>query len=1363
MKLHLPGKLRAALLATFAFVSLAPASAATAEFGYGYSVQATSRNQENFSNFSNPIPNAFFSLYTGTNGALENHSSIISYDSFDVNNSNWTLTLSSSYFAQYTDMPAPNQGQSNSHWSSIASTWDLFFNASETNFSKVDNSNSWYYKDADWIDDVESGDFSLAITPKGKLKFYSKLKEVTLASLCEEGFWNSTSFDFKFQWDAEAKTFTLMPSTIANSEGELIQLEEKVLIDAEDEWVWREGLFTYNASEDWSYLGNGGIVVLAGTGSNITYSLTAPDTNLQAWLVSGTSYMGSSYEDTINGGSKVMNLSSTEGSPADKMQFIGVNGVVMTDKDAVFDAEFSVAPDLSSNSGAVAVGFGAETGTTLTVKTAYQLFDVPEAPALAEEGGEGTPDDTLPEEPITPAAPAPKGTTYGMIATLNITGGGTVQLDMGTENSADFSSGTISILNGTTLEIISDDDTIVNIARGTISSSSDIVRTAATDEEAKKLVLITGNGSTGANVVMDSVRNAAGEVWVTGNREYNGTQGSLIVNSLEASGIYVSSNLGVLSDVSIGSVIVGSGSMGVQGNLTADSLTMYSGAELGVSGDLTINANTSSIADATILGSTKVGSPTLGTLTIVGDVSVADITTGHILLSEWYDNAALSSTGDITVNSITMGALDITLTRNADSTETGALLSGSSSAPTVVSNSLFRATDVKDLDVIAGAAIGGPAIASNVSTKGTLIIDNAHIAADELTADTINLPDGYELSAAKVQVTGDIATVSGSTYSNATMEKLVGLSDTAATVATLKADSVNLANGYALNGAYVDVDNLSLGNNVSLNGVSLSSSTQVTVAEATRGATETIQPDAGPAYQVQVPDSERGGVNLNNVTMAAGYTGFGKTAAGNDGITIAPMGTATDSVSITGTFINGNAQDGDKLAVESIIVNSDVEFVHGDVVDFVVLEQTEGTKIDYDPNVTNYQLNIQSYVRGELSLDPVTGNIVFTGTEDEAGIVDELMSNENRAVTITAMQDAGGSAVGGVMGALYEKVGHVNRYSETERTTLLDALSGASLAILGDSQRRGVQDTQRNLRNRIIQMGGGEPVGILEDINFAGVQAWVQADGGFNKVNDESERPGYDYDAWGATVGANLDLTPNWTAGAAISVSYGDLTANSKDYAKGNNDAKYLSLFARHQSKRWVQLFILTGGMNDMELNRRVDAYSSTASVDGSTLSGYYELGYTFALDEEFTQIIQPIVSISLTKASVDGFSETGSIGNAGLDCAGDDYIYGTLSAGARYQAVLGTNEFERNSVLELRATLSADFGDATNEANVSFIGGGPVHTVKCAEVGSFGAELGAGLSVPVGAYTTVFADADLTLRTEYTGVRANIGLRYDF
>lgn len=1358
MKLHLPGKLRAALLATFALVSLAPASAATAEFGYGYMVHSISRNQEDFADPSLPHVSNFFWLFDSvdnTSGVLENNVTLFSFDQFDANNRDWTLSLSSTHITQYTD---GTNGGSTGYWTCLFSSSNDYW--ADGGFHKLDDG-SWYYSSID-MEDTATSDVGLFISPKGQLTFIMPNKKVKILDLSEEGFWDSASFDINLTWDSEDKTLSITKGQFTNKDGVVTEIKDKELIKTEAEWTWRDNLFTYDPTQTWWSETNGGLAALVGDGTNLTYTLTAPDTSLQTWLVNGIAYLGTEYTDTINKGTRTMNV-STEDNSGDSVQFIGTNAVIMATTNSLFNADFTAIPDMLAESNAIAVGFGAEKGATLTVKTAAQIFSVPEAPAPAEEGAGGTPDDTLPEEPIAPAAPAPKGTTYGMIATLNITGGGTVQLDMGTENSADFSSGTVNILQGSTLEIISDDDTVLNVARGTIHSESSIVRTAATAGEAKKLILITGNGNTGTETVLDSVSNSEGEVWVTGDRMYSGTQGSLVINSLEADGIYVSSALGVMSDVTTSSVQISAGILGIQGNLQTDALSMDSDGRMAVSGDLTVNNNTATMDNAVVGGDIQVGSPTLGTLSVVGAVSAADITTGHILLNDGVDDAAITSTGDINVNSITMGSMGITIARNAGSTETGALLSGSSSTPTIVSNSLFRATDVKDLDLVAGATTGGSAIASNVTTKGALLIDDAHIAANELTADTINLPDGYELSAAKVQVSGDIVTQSGSTYSNATMDKLVGLSDTAATAADIKADSISLTNGYALNGAAVDADSLSLGNNVILNGVSLSADTQVSVAEATRGATETIRPDVGPTYQVQVPDSERGGVSLNNVTMAAGYTGFGRTAAGNDGITVAPLGTNTDSVSITGTFINGNAQDGDKLVIQSMVVNSDAQFVHGDVVDFVVLEQTEGTEIDYDPNVTNYQLNIQSYVRGELNLDPVTGNIVFTGTEDEAGIVNELMSTENRASTIDAMQTAGGTAVGGVMGALYEKVGHVNRYSESERTAVLDALSGASLAILGDSQRRGVQDTQRNLRNRIIQMGGGEPVGILEDINFAGVQAWVQADGGFNKVNDESEHPGYDYDAWGATVGANLDLTPNWTAGAAISVSYGDLTANSKDYAKGDNDAKYLSLFARHQSKRWVQLFILTGGMNDMELNRRVDAYSSTASVDGSTLSGYYELGYTFALDEEFTQIIQPIVSISLTKASVDGFSETGSIGNAGLDCAGDDYIYGTLSAGARYQAVLGTNEFERNSVLELRATLSADFGDATNEANVSFIGGGPVHTVKCAEVGSFGAELGAGLSIPVGAYTSVFADADLTLRTEYTGVRANIGLRYDF
>ena len=38
-----------------------------------------------------------------------------------------------------------------------------------------------------------------------------------------------------------------------------------------------------------------------------------------------------------------------------------------------------------------------------------------------------------------------------------------------------------------------------------------------------------------------------------------------------------------------------------------------------------------------------------------------------------------------------------------------------------------------------------------------------------------------------------------------------------------------------------------------------------------------------------------------------------------------------------------------------------------------------------------------------------------------------------------------------------------------------------------------------------------------------------------------------------------------------------------------------------------------------------------------------------------------------------------------------------------------------------------------------------------------------AGVSIPVEQHTTLYADADFTYAPDYTGLRANIGVRYDF
>ena len=335
-------------------------------------------------------------------------------------------------------------------------------------------------------------------------------------------------------------------------------------------------------------------------------------------------------------------------------------------------------------------------------------------------------------------------------------------------------------------------------------------------------------------------------------------------------------------------------------------------------------------------------------------------------------------------------------------------------------------------------------------------------------------------------------------------------------------------------------------------------------------------------------------------------------------------------------------------------------------------------------------------------------------------------------------------------------LGRVINTTLEQRHELLDAISGASITALADSQRRGVQDVQSSLRNRIIQMGGAY------DSESSGLQAWAQADGSFSSTDGGDDAPGYDYNTWGATVGANFDLTENLVVGMSFSASYGEIDVDGPDRATGNNDAYYVNLFARHQSERWMQMLIITAGMNDMDLERNVASYTGSGTTEGTSISAYYELGYTLGLNEEFTHILQPLVSASITSAKIDGYTESGTIGGAALEYDGDSLVYGTVGIGFRYQGVLSQSVHERNTVLEIRALLTQDFGDTTDEAKVA-MAGGEMFSVSGTDTTGTGYTLGAGLTIPVEVQTTIFADVDMTIRPDFTGVRANVGMRYDF
>ena len=756
--------------------------------------------------------------------------------------------------------------------------------------------------------------------------------------------------------------------------------------------------------------------------------------------------------------------------------------------------------------------------------------------------------------------------------------------------------------------------------------------------------------------------------------------------------------------------IAASGSIEMTGMITSDTVT--------AGGDLKVGTSSNPYGALTAT-SAKAG----GKFAVHGAAEIGTIEAGSVEANMIEDEETSLKAGSIKTSALTYNLTTYEIAAPEPPAEEGgevAPLTGETGEVNSISISTAEA----------GTLLSGNVSLNAAGISAGAIADDATIDMDSACGAQVKLGSATGLN---LTLDGAASIMQGVTAGN------LELASGSIKASTISTGTLNLADGYKLSGARVTAP------------VTRTSGTAINV-EGTGVQLSNL--NIGEGVVLTTP----GSAEMTNVTIAAGNS-FG--GADGDAMTINKQPqqnnpSTLDSLTLTGTI------DGDTLTLTELVISG--EDLNFDAkTSYTLLTVNSGTLEDLTTKDT-ITLDIQSYVDAEVTME--NGSIVITGVKSEGKFKDELTDTANRTATMEALDEIEDVEGGTPLAQLQKDLGQLFRYELADRQNLLSAISGASTTVLADSQRRGVQDVQKNLRNRVIQMGGGTNAGLTTDWDYVGLQAWAQADGGFISTDGSGDESGYDFNTWGATVGANLDLTANTVVGMSFSASYGELDVDSADNASGNNDAYYVSFFARHQKERWVQMLILTVGTNDMDLERTVglgsNRYTGSGSTDGTTLSAYYEIGYTVGLNYEFTHILQPMVSLSLTSAKVDGYAEEGSIGNAGLTYDGDSYIYGTLGIGARYQGVLYETVHERNAVVEARALITQDFGDTTDEAMVG-IGTSDLYKVKGADSTGTGFELGAGISLPVEQHTTLYADADVTFRPDSTGFRGNIGLRYDF
>ena len=522
------------------------------------------------------------------------------------------------------------------------------------------------------------------------------------------------------------------------------------------------------------------------------------------------------------------------------------------------------------------------------------------------------------------------------------------------------------------------------------------------------------------------------------------------------------------------------------------------------------------------------------------------------------------------------------------------------------------------------------------------------------------------------------------------------------------------------------------------------------------------------------------GITVNGGTLNIGSADAPKTqltlgtdglsVTGNSTVTITTSSTTVDGLGNPFVTSSGNITLGDGTGEVTLVMTNLDTLVTGstETLNMELFKTTDGALVSLGDNVTLQDMILSSlYENLSLTTNDSMTAIILTGTARTENIFRDSSLTRNAATGADLLWNSRyHMEEGTTLRDFYTSVllsQNAGDYSGAARK--LAAAAGSTVTSLGIAQRDSLRDQMGWIRNRVAQMGVN-PAYVHEDMPY--FHMWMQGTGSYAKLDTKGDESGYELTTWGGTVGMDVDINDSFTAGAAFTANYGSLTANAADTADGDLDSYYVNLFARYQSRKWSHLLILTGGWNDAKLTRTVDygsgSYQAHGSTTGAGFGAMYELAYDIALNEDKSVILQPLFNASIVTTRMDGYSESGSAGNAGLRVEDQELTTAAVAVGARLSGLMGSNVFGREALGEIRVNVSQDMGDRRGQANVGFLAD-PSYTrpVYGAKVGSTAFQAGVGLSVPVGTQGVIFVDGNADIRSGSSSINGSIGYRYNF
>lgn len=267
---------------------------------------------------------------------------------------------------------------------------------------------------------------------------------------------------------------------------------------------------------------------------------------------------------------------------------------------------------------------------------------------------------------------------------------------------------------------------------------------------------------------------------------------------------------------------------------------------------------------------------------------------------------------------------------------------------------------------------------------------------------------------------------------------------------------------------------------------------------------------------------------------------------------------------------------------------------------------------------------------------------------------------------------------------------------------------------------------------------------------------FVEGTGGSASVDGDGNASGYDFDTWGATLGASKRVSDNFAFG--VLGSYGDSDASLVNGGNIDAESYKFAVYATWFNDGFFVDGLLGAGYNSYDTRRSALLGFAEGSTNAWEFNAMINTGYDFSSGNwTFT----PTASLAYTRVNLDGFNESGSLAPLSYPDQHQESLRSELGARIAYTAMF-------NGVAitpQVRVAWQHEFMDHTQSMTSNFIGGsGPSFSVNGPHMKKDRAILSAGLTAQITPALAIYGFYDGHIgNSNYNSNQVSVGMKIDF